>query len=153
MRTRHNVQPFLRTLMVLLGASVGLAQAQAPNPAPAPFPVVLAETAYVAPAPGLVLWGQDNGGLRLTWHSTVPGLSFCVAYATARGLYADENNHCLVTDRNGNAVDTVRLGYARDVADLSNVVLVGNVVLVDNRVDATVVPIAAWTKVAPKPSR
>lgn len=144
---------------VALLTSIVHAQASAPSvpvvssAAQAPFPVSLAKTAYMPPVPGIVLMGRDDGGLRLTWRSTVPGLSFCVAYASARGLYTDLNHHCLVADRHGEAVDTVHLGYARNVADLSDVVLVANAILVNNRVSATVVPVDAWTKATPKPSR
>lgn len=117
-------------------------RAATPLPAEPAFPVRLEGTArdpggFVSPP-----------GLRLRWQSAIPGLQFCVSYATAHGAYitglmggrahTEDREHCMVAGRDGRVADTVGLGAFRN----PDALLIASVVLVDNRVSSMAIPLA-----------
>jgi len=104
------------------------------------FPITLLKT-DVEPARFMF-----HSGTRLTWHSSIPGLSFCVAYGAAHGanmgpmqqghLYTQDLTHCLVTDNNGNASDVIGI----ELTNGNNPIVLANLILVNNQVDTVVIP-------------
>lgn len=117
------MKKFLTMLALLCSVT---ANAQGPD-----FPVTLAK---VELEPSTTF---QNEATRVTWHSTVPGLSFCVAYSALHGAFATTRSsghpstyaHCLVSDRNGNATDVLIVGLNKSEGDgfvLANVVLAGD---------------------------
>jgi len=104
------------------------------------FPITLLKT-DIAPAKFM-----SHSGTRLTWHSSIPGLSFCVAYGAAHGadmgpmqqghLYTQDLTHCLVTDNNGNASDVIGI----ELANGNNPIVLANLILANNQIDTVVIP-------------
>jgi hypothetical protein len=127
------------TALTFIGAPSALA-AGSDDPRMA-FPIHLDHT---SPANG----GFWNGpGIGLTWRSSVPGLQFCVAYATTHGVsfvgagggrsYQGDREHCLVAGRDGTVSD--RLTLTEDPKQ--DGLLIANVVLIDNEVRTEIIPV------------
>jgi hypothetical protein len=122
------------TLVVLGCLSAVAAQAQTT------FPIILLKT-DIQPA-GFM----SHSGTLLTWHSSIPGLSFCVTYGAAHGadigpmqqghLYTNDITHCLVTDNNGNASDAIGI----EMEGGSNPIVIANLILANNQINTVVIP-------------
>jgi hypothetical protein len=131
------MKSFVIKTLVALGCLVAVATiAQAQTT----FPITLLKTG-IEPA-GFM----SNSGTRLTWHSSIPGLSFCVAYGAAHGanigpmqqghLYTEDITHCLVTDNNGNASDAIGV----EMGSGNNPIVIANLILVNNQVNTVIIP-------------
>jgi hypothetical protein len=111
---------------------------------PTKFPVKLE---HVAPEKG-GFW--TTGGLKMTWRSAVPGLQFCVAYASTHGVsfhgstggrsWQGDREHCLVAGRDGTVSDVVPVTYS-DPTNNPDGLLIANVVLIDNEVSTESIPV------------
>ena len=117
-------------------AAVAAAAADATVPMPQLFPVKLVSIQRGNSAG----WSHDPG-VRLTWQASVPGLSFCVAYAGVHGVeigpemghsYIQDRTHCLETGRDGKVADFV--AFQVDDYDKSDgPLLIATVVLADEQ--------------------
>jgi hypothetical protein len=93
--------------------------------------------------PGGIL---SNPAMRLHWHGA-PGINFCIAYATIHGagitarlggrIDSGDMQHCLSTDRNGNASDVIALAHFKGEGDG---LLMANIVMIDDKVYTIVIP-------------
>ena len=105
------------------------------------FPISLVK---IAPTPDGLLTHKGN---EITWHSSVPGLSFCVAYSAVHGaaiaphiqghLYSEDITHCMVTDGDGNASDNVTVD--RSTKEGKGLVL-ATIVLAGDQYSTVVIP-------------
>ncbi|MEX3984039.1 hypothetical protein AB4Y45_34180 [Paraburkholderia sp. EG287A] len=124
------------------GAASAVTSAEKP-----PFPVKLERVTSDGQSYG--------GGLNLTWRSSVPGLTFCVAYASTHGAdfhgwlggkdHQSDREHCLSAGRDGTVTDTAPV----EVWDLKrdpDALLIANVVLVDNEVSTETIPLQKYFK-------
>jgi hypothetical protein len=96
--------------------------------------------------------------VRLHWQSVIPGLKFCVSYASAHGLnilsehggrtYTSERVHCMVADRDGRATDSIA---TFDQGTSSNDgLLIANIVLIDNKVSTEVIHVGHLAEIEDK---
>jgi hypothetical protein len=94
--------------------------------------------------------GWDGSLVSVTFKADVPGLSFCVSYSAAHGasirprrtgvghIHQDDLETCLTTGRDGLVSDSVRVAAGKS----PDALIIANVVLVDNRVNAEIIPLA-----------
>lgn len=151
----RNIKPFLAGLLVsgLMCTAAAPASAQAPQtassadagvPMPQLFPVKLVNIQR-GNSGGL----SQNPGARLTWQASVPGLSFCVAYASAHGVevgpefghsFIGDRTHCLDSGRDGKVKDFV--AFQVDDEDKSeDTLLIATIVLANNQTNTTAIPV------------
>jgi len=107
-----------------------------------PFPVTKVSSSVT---PGA---GRHPSTVKVTYRSTVPGLSFCIGYAGAHGAiipygYVDgessDAEHCVIAGRDGLVQDHVFI----NVGTSPDALLIATIVLIDNRVSTETVPLGA----------
>jgi hypothetical protein len=119
------MKKFLAMLALLCSVT---ANAQGPD-----FPISFVK---VVPTPEGMFTHKGN---QVTWHSTIPGLSFCVAYSAAHGttiaahvqghLYSEDITHCMTTDGDGNASDLLTVDRSTKAGKglvLATIILAGD---------------------------
>ncbi|HDR9106022.1 TPA: hypothetical protein QDB04_002878 [Burkholderia vietnamiensis] len=117
-------------------------------------PVKLARAERLKPSSFL----STGVNVRLQWQSVIPGLQFCVSYASAHGLnilsehggrtYTSERVHCMVADRDGRATDSIA---TFDQGTSSNDgLLIANIVLIDNKVSTEVIHVGQLAEIEDK---
>lgn len=146
MKSRH-LFPILAVAALFPVASVnavasGAVAAAVTSTAKPSFPVKLEHIAVDTKSMG--------GGLILTWRSTVPGLTYCVAYSATHGAsfhgwlggkdHQSDRDHCLTAGRDGTVTDTVPVEVFLPDRE-PDALLIANVVLVDNEVSTETIPL------------